>query len=298
MSPRYHGPVNEASFGVDWSAGLRRAEGEEVAAWLAFAIDCADLADEISLATFQTELAVDSKTDGSFVTEADRRIESLIRSRIADRYPDHGVVGEEYGIDSGTGRIRWFLDPIDSTHNFMRGVPVFATLLAVESDGEIQAGVVSAPAIARRWYGSRGGGAWVVAGPKTRPRRLQVSGERSISRSQLLFRSVTDMRASRVASGFDALLPMVWRERGYGDFWGYMLVADGAAEAMIEQDLGPWDLAAPSIVIEEAGGRITDFDGQRSFARGESLATNGWLHEAFLERLWERAADPAQPAAR
>jgi histidinol-phosphatase len=259
---------------------------------------CCDLADEISLASFRTKLEVQAKADGSFVTEADRSIEQLVRTRIADHYPDHGVVGEEYGTAVGGGGIRWFLDPIDGTHNFMRGVPLFGTLLAVECDGEIQAGVVSAPAIERRWYASRGEGAWAIGGPGPGPRRLRVTDESSIGRSQLLYRSVTDMHASRVSAGFDALLPMVWRERGFGDFWGYMLVSDGAAEAMVEQDLGPWDLAAPSILVEEAGGRITDFDGERSMARGEALATNGRLHDAFLDRIWQREADPRQPAAR
>ena len=285
-------------FGPDWSAARRRADPAELAAWLTFALACADRADEISLATFRTDLAVESKTDGSFVTAADRRIEELIRGQLIERYPEHGIVGEEYGSQLGSGGIRWYLDPIDSTHNFMRGVPLFATLLAVECDGEIQAGVVSAPAIGQRWYASRGEGAWTVAAGDREPHRLRVSTERSVGQSQLLYRSVSDMRASRIAAGFDAILPMVWRERGYGDFWGYMLIAEGAAEAMVEQDLGPWDLAAPAIVVEEAGGRMTDFDGRRSFASGEALATNGWLHEAFLDRLWGRAIDPTRPAAR
>jgi histidinol-phosphatase len=295
---RYDGIVSDLSYGSDWSARLRRADPAELADWLEFAQACCDLADEISLASFRTKLEIQAKADGSFVTEADRSIEQLVRARIAERYPEHGVVGEEYGTAVGGGGTRWFLDPIDGTHNFMRGVPLFGILLAVECDGEIQAGVVSAPALGRRWYASRGGGAWVLGGPDATPRRLRVTDESAIGRSQLLYRSVTDMHASRVSAGFDALLPMVWRERGFGDFWGYTLVADGAAEAMVEQDLGPWDLAAPWIVVEEAGGRITDFDGSRSTARGEAIATNGVLHDAFLDRLWQREADPRQPAAR
>jgi histidinol-phosphatase len=116
--------------------------------------------------------------------------------------------------------------------------------------------------------------------------------------AQVLFRSVTDMHASQVADGFDALLPTVWRERGFGDFWGYALVADGAAEAMMERDLGPWDLAAPWIIVEEAGGRITDFDGRRSFAAGEGLATNGVLHEVLLDRLHGRTTGASLPPMR
>jgi len=290
--------VTTPTHGSGWSAGFRRAEPSTIATWLNFAMDCCDLADRLALASFRTALQVHAKADGSFVTEADQAIEQAIRARLADRFPDHGVVGEEYGATSSAAATRWLLDPIDGTHNFMRGIPLFGTLLAVERDGEIQAGVISAPALGQRWWASRGKGAWTEGGPGRTRRRLGVSSVPSIGTSQLLYRAVTDMHASRVADGFDALLPMVWRERGFGDFWGYTLVADGAAEAMVERDLGPWDVAAPSIVIEESGGRISDFDGRRSFDRGESLATNGVLHEAFLDRLWGRDADSPQRAAR
>lgn len=282
---RYHDVVTTASYGPDWSASFRRASPSELAAWLEFALACCDLADQIALTSFRTELEIETKTDGSYVTEADRAIEQAVRSRITDRFPGHGVVGEEYGVADGNAGDRWFLDPIDGTHNFMRGVPLFGTLIAIERDGEVQAGVISAPALGQRWFASRGEGAWTIGGAGRERRRLRVSNVTSVGQSQLLYRAVTDMHASRVGAGFDALLPMVWRERGFGDFWGYTLVADGAAEAMVEQDLWPWDLAAPWIVLEEAGGCFTDFDGQRSMAKGESLATNGSLHDEFLTRL-------------
>jgi histidinol-phosphatase len=248
-----------------------------------------DLADAIALAGYRTELEVATKVDGSFVTAADRAIEQTIRARIADRFPGHGVVGEEFGIDAPTNETRWYVDPIDGTHNFMRGVPLFGTLLAVERDGEIQAAVISAPALGQRWYASRGGGAWETGGPNERARRLTVSRIDRVERSQVLYRAVSDMRASRVARGFDALLRAAGRDRGFGDFWGYALVAEGAAEVMIEGNLGPWDMAAPWLLIEEAGGRVTDFEGNRSFAYGESLATNGVLHGEVLDRLWADA---------
>ncbi len=286
------------TFGPDWSAGLRRADPAELAAWLDFALACCDLADEIALGSFRTQLLVEAKADGSFVTEADRAIEQAIRGRLADRFPDHGIVGEEYGTEIGSSDVRWLLDPIDGTHNFMRSVPLFGTLLAVERDGEVQVGVISAPALGQRWFASRGLGAWSIGSAGLDRRRLRVSVETTLGGAQLLFRSVTDMHASRVSAGFDALLPEVWRERGFGDFWGYALVADGAAEAMVEQDLGPWDVAAPWILVEEAGGRVTDFDGQRSFARGESIATNGLLHEVILDRLWQRSTGDARPPTR
>lgn len=278
--------------GAAWSAERRRGSPAELAEWLAFALDVCDQTDPIALHAFHTKLTIDRKADGSFVTDADREVETIIRGRIADRYPGHGLIGEEYGeADAGAGGERWYIDPIDGTHNFLRGVPLFATLLAVERDGEVQAGVMSAPAIGQRWYATRGGGAWVVGGPANpaRPRGLQVSAVEDIERASILFRSIQDMNASRVAAGFHRLVGATWQDRGFGDFWGYTLVADGSADATMEQDLHPWDLAAPSIVIEEAGGRITDFDGRRSFERGESLATNGLLHEAILDVLRERS---------
>jgi histidinol-phosphatase len=274
--------------GAEWSAGRRRADPGQLDAWLALALEICDETDPIALRAFRSDLAVDRKADGSFVTDADREVERVIRTRIRDRHPDHGLVGEEYGeADAGGGGERWYIDPIDGTHNFMRGVPLFATLLAVEREGEVQVGVISAPALGQRWYATRGGGAWVVGGPTNPdgPRRLGVSTVDRLDRAQVLFRSVGDMNASRVAAGFHRLITATWRERGFGDFWGYTLVADGVAEAMMEQDLHPWDLAAPWILVEEAGGRITDFDGRRSLERGEGFATNGALHDTILAEL-------------
>ncbi len=277
--------------GPEWSAGHQRGDDRDLDGWLRFAQAAADEADRIALAAFQTELEIDQKTDGSFVTEADRSVERMLRERIADAYPGHGVVGEEFGREGEDAAERWYVDPIDGTHNFMRGVPLFGTLLAVERDGEIQVGVASAPALGQRWYARRGGGTWVIGGPNRTAvsRRLRVSRVDRLDRAQILYRSINDMHEARVGAGFDRLVREVWRERGFGDFWGYTLVADGAAEAMMEQDLGPWDLAAPWILVEEAGGRITDFDGRRSLDRGEGFATNGLLHDAILDRLWGRA---------
>lgn len=268
--------------GAEWSAQRRTATLEELADWLAFALACVDETDPIALAAFRSELNIDRKADGSFVTDADRHVEAVIRERITARYPGHGLVGEEYGeAEAGTGAARWYIDPIDGTHNFMRGLPIFATLLAVERDDEIQVGVISAPALGQRWYATRGGGAWTVGGPAnpSGPRRMHVSGINRLDRAQILYRSIEDMRHSRVAAGFQTLVRAAWRDRGFGDFWGYTLIADGVAEALMEQGLYPWDLAAPWILVEEAGGGITDFDGRRSLERGEGLATNGLLHD-------------------
>jgi histidinol-phosphatase len=163
-------------------------------------------------------------------------------------------------------------------------------LLGVEEDGELQAGVISAPALGERWYAWRGGGAWAVrdasrAASGEGPRRLRVSTVSAVEDSQLLYGSWRDIRASGRAPGFEALLDAVWRERGFGDFWGYALVAEGAAEGMMEVDLSPWDAAAPAIVVEEAGGRWSDLDGQRRIDTRTFLVTNGVMHEELLRRL-------------
>jgi histidinol-phosphatase len=256
--------------------------------WLAFALDCCDSADALALEHFRRDLVIETKPDRTFVTQADTAIERAIRTRITASYPDHGIVGEEYGNEAGTGSIRWYIDPIDGTHNFMRGVPLFGTLLAVEEDGEIVAGVMSAPAIGERWYARRGGGTWAIGsvGPTAgERRRIGVSRVAEIADAQLLYASPLEIEASGEAPGFDALIRTAWRDRGFGDFWGYALVAEGAAEAMIEVGPKSWDLAAPSVVVEEAGGWMTDLHGARTIHGGTALATNGILHDEIVLRL-------------
>lgn len=272
-------------FGGTWSASLRRGAERELEGWLTTALELADAADAMALQARPGDLDIQAKADGSFVTHVDRAIERHIRERIADRHADHAVVGEEYEATGAGASVRWYVDPIDGTHNFMRGIPLFGTLLAVERDGELQAGVVSAPGLGRRWWARRGGRAWTRDAPGRAPRRISVSGISTLAESQLLYRSILDMRASRVAPGFESLLPEVWRERAYGDFWGYALVASGAAESMMERDLHVWDVAAPWVVVEEAGGRMTDFTGRRDWFATEALATNGLLHDVILERF-------------
>jgi len=274
-------PVGQAA-----SAARQRGSDAELDAWLSMAHQLCDTADRTSLDAWRTELRISTKDDGSYVTEADQAIERDIRGRLADAFPGHGVVGEEYGEEGRDAPTRWYVDPIDGTHNFMRGVPIFGTLLGVERDGELQVGMVSAPALGRRWWARRGGGAWVrdvlTGGP---PRPVRVSSRERLDTAQLLYRSALDMRSTRVAAGFDSLLSDVWRERAFGDFWGYTLVADGAAEMMIEQDLHVWDIAGPWVVVEEAGGRMSDFEGRRDWHAGEAFASNGLLHDQVLERL-------------
>ena len=275
-----------ASYGAAWSAGLRRVDEAELDDWLALAHAACDEADALARAAFRRDLRITTKPDRTFVTETDQAIERAIRTRIADAHPDHGLVGEEYGTEAGDAGTRWYIDPIDGTHNFIRGVPLFGTLLAVERDGELQAAVLSAPALHERWWARRGGGAWARGAEDAGgPRRIRVSGVATLSDAQLLYGSGHDIEVSGRAPGFHALLGDVWRERGFGDFWGYALLAEGAAEAMVEVDLWPWDAAAPMVLIEEAGGRVTDLDGRRAIDSRTFLATNGLLHDVFLERL-------------
>jgi len=270
-------------FGPEWSASRARVPEATLREWLAFALGACDFADEMALRHFRRDLDLEVKPDRSFVTIADQGIEREIRSRIEARYPGHGLIGEEYGAVEGDGPTRWYIDPIDGTHNFIRGVPLFGTLLAVEHEGEIQAGIISAPALRERWWAARGLGAW--ARGLDGERRIRVSRVAAIEDAQLLYGSRTDNVASGLMPGFDALIAAAWRDRGFGDFWGYTLLAEGAAEAMLETGMKTWDLAAPLVVIEEAGGRVTDAFGERRIDAASFVATNGLLHDEVLRRL-------------
>ncbi len=275
--------MTHPDFGPAWSSTLATAPQAVLRQWLAFAHEACDAADEIALHHFRQDLDLERKPDRTFVTVADQGIEREIRSRIRSRYPDHGLVGEEYGDEAGAGGTRWYIDPIDGTHNFIRGVPVFATLLAVEHDGELQLGMISAPAMRQRWFACRGGGAW--SRDTGGERQIRVSRVAGLEDAQLLYGSRTETVASGLMPGFDALIAGAWRERGFGDFWAYALLAEGAAEAMFETGAHPWDLAATMVLVEEAGGRVTDVDGDRRIDAPSFVATNGTLHEEILRGL-------------
>lgn len=276
--------THRAQYGAAWSAGLRRGTNAELRGWVDAALGWCDATDAVALRYFRRDLDVRRKADQTFVTIADTTIEQLIRDRVAEAFPHHGVLGEELGSERPDADVRWYVDPIDGTHNYLRGIPVFGTLLAAERDGEIQAAVISAPALHSRWYGWRGGGVWAVDAGQA-ARRTQVSSVDSLAEAQVLYAGSAEVEASGRGPGFRDLLASVWRERGLGDFWGYALVAEGAAEAMIEVDLSIWDIAAPSLLVEEAGGRITDFEGRRILDGGTILATNGALHDTVRSAL-------------
>ena len=275
-------PVPSPPFGPDWSASHRRVAEADLIAWLDLARAACDAADAIALAHFRRDLVVERKPDRTFVTAADRAIEREIRARIQAACPDHGLVGEEYDDEAGDARVRWLIDPIDATHNFMRGVPLFGTLLAVQVEGEVQVGMMSLPALRQRWYAARGLGAWVRG--LDGERRLWVSRVSDIADAQLLH-SAGEQADVELMPGLNATLAAAWRTRGFGDLWGYALVAEGAAEAMFETHLSLWDVAAPQVIIEEAGGRATDLAGERRIDGLSFVASNGLLHQDLLGRL-------------
>lgn len=251
---------------------------------LALAHELADLADEITLARFQaSDLAVSTKPDDTPVTDADRDVERAVRAALAQRRPDEEVLGEEEG-----GRLAgrtWVLDPIDGTKNFVRGVPVWATLIGLVDAGTVPLGLVSAPSLGRRWWAAAGLGAWtrVAHADAGVPRRLQVSRVRRLGDAFVSYSSLHgwQSRPGRI----EHLLGAAWRTRGFGDFWSYMLVAEGACDIATEPQLALHDMAALVPIVTEAGGRFTDLDGSPGPFGANALATNGHLHEEALAAL-------------
>jgi histidinol-phosphatase len=252
---------------------------------LALALELADLADSITLDRFRAEdLHVESKPDLTPVTEADRAVEQAIRDRLAASRPDDAVVGEEMAASGKQADRRWIIDPIDGTKGYVRGIPVWSTLLALQEHGEVTVGVASAPALHRRWWAARGQGAYLHDGLANEPRRLRVSEVSTLSDAQLCYGGLSEWTKT---GRLDALLELAqccWRTRAFGDVWAYMLVAEGTADiGGLDPDVKLWDLAAPQVIVEEAGGRFTDLHGVRRPDGGSGIATNGRLHEAALE---------------
>jgi histidinol-phosphatase len=247
---------------------------------LALALELAGLADEITTARYRAEdLVVETKPDLTPVTEADRNVEHLVRDRLAAARPDDAIVGEELG-GSGEAERRWIIDPIDGTKNYVRGIPVWATLLALEVAGRIEVGVVSAPALYRRWWASRDEGAFVHDGRTTRELRVSAIGD--LGDAQLCFGGLEDWEGIGRLGDLLELGRGCWRTRGFGDILQYMLVAEGAAEIGLDPEAKVWDLAAPLIIVEEAGGRFTDLGGTARADGGDGMATNGLVHDAAL----------------
>lgn len=255
---------------------------------LGLALQLADLADAVTMARYRAaDLAVETKPDLTPVTEADRAAEQTLRAALAEGRPDDAVLGEEYGETGSGGARRWVLDPIDGTKNYVRGVPVWATLIAMLEGEDVVVGVVSAPALGRRWWAARGAGSWTSGPESPAPRACRVSAVRSLADASLSFSDEVGWAERGCGPGFAALRREVWRARAYGDFWSHVLVAEGAVDVAAEPVLGAWDIAALVPVVEEAGGRITGLDGGGPIAGLSAVTTNGLLHAAVLDRLAE-----------
>jgi histidinol-phosphatase len=253
---------------------------------LTLAHELADLADAITLRHFRSEgLVVETKPDMTPVSEADREVEQAVRRRVAETRPGDLVVGEEFGSQAGEASRRWIIDPIDGTKGYVRGMPVWGTLLALEEDEQIVVGVVSAPALRRRWWAARGTGAFVSDGLSPEPRRINVSGVHDLAAAQFSFGDFDEWEGIGRLEGLIELSRRCWRTRGLGDFWSYMLVAEGAAEIAADPVVSVWDIAACQVIVEEAGGRQTDLSGAARPDGGSGLATNGLLHDAALALL-------------
>jgi histidinol-phosphatase len=259
----------------------------QYSAELAFALTLADRADAISLSRYQAlDLEITTKPDNSPVTDADKAVERAIIDAIATKYPSDGVVGEEFGTSGSKDRY-WVIDPIDGTKNFMRGVPTWATLIALVENKEVVASVVSSPALYRRWYASAGGGAFVVEGGSVKaspaPRKLTVSKVSQLSDASITYSDFQGWGARRQA--FEKLLDGAWRTRGLGDFWSHMLVAEGAVDVAIEPSLALWDMAALDLIVREAGGKFTSLDGVDGPFGPNAISSNGALHSAIVTAL-------------
>ena len=268
---------------------------------LALAHALADLADAISLDRYQAQdLVITTKPDNTPVTDADRAVETAIREALATHRQTDGLVGEEFGSDKGTSGRYWVIDPIDGTKNFMRGVPTWATLIAlvnVDSFGveEVVVGIASAPALARRWSAAKGHGAYVRFNSgslddlsedldaSSHEKKISVSKVAKLSDASISYSDFVGW-GDRLES-FQKMLANAWRTRGIGDFWSHMLVAEGAVDVAIEPSLAVWDMAALDIIVREAGGTFTNTAGQSGPFGGSGVSTNGLLHNAVVNGL-------------
>ena len=255
---------------------------------LALAHRLADAADAITLARYQAiDLTITTKPDNTPVTDADKSAEDAIRSLLHAHRPDDGIVGEEFGTE-GTEKARyWVIDPIDGTKNFLRGVPTWATLIGVMERGadgveKVVVGVVSAPALFRRWYAFEGGGAYVIVNNDV-PKKINVSAVSQIEDASI---SHSDFIGwGERLQPFNDLMKSAWRTRAHGDFWSHMLVAEGAVDIAAEPSLALWDMAALDIIVREAGGRFTNVDGVDGSLGGSGLSTNAELHDFVVKAL-------------
>lgn len=257
----------------------------DLAADLRLALHIADRADAITSARFGAlDLQVVDKPDLTPVSDADLAVEREVRAILESERPTDAVLGEEFGGDARFGGRQWVIDPIDGTKNFVRGVPVWATLIALLQDGIPVVGAVSAPALARRWWAATGAGAWRTVGG-SEPSRISVSAVDRLDSASVSFSSLSGWRERGIREQFLAFTDKVWRVRAFGDFFSYCLVAEGAVDITAEPEVSLWDLAPLDVLVREAGGRFTDLTGVGGPHGGSAVATNGLLHEDVLARL-------------
>ena len=259
------------------------AVAAELLADLELALELADIADAVTMPRFRAaDLAVETKPDLTPVTESDKAAELALRERLRLARPSDGVIGEEFGAEAGDGAAsgarEWIIDPIDGTKSYVRGMPTWSTLIALRIAGEIAVGVVAMPALGRRWWAVRGGGAFADG------RSMRVSRIASLADAQMTWSGIEDWEAVGRLEAILSLGRACWRTRGIGDAWQYMLVAEGVAEIAGDPAVKLWDLAAVSLIVEEAGGRFTNLSGERG-EWGSGLATNGLVHDAALAIL-------------
>jgi len=218
---------------------------------------------------------VETKPDLTPVSEADRAVETALRERLARERAADAILGEEYGV-TGDGERRWIMDPIDGTKSYVRGVPAWATLLALEIAGEVVVGVVSAPALGRRWWAARGGGAFANGEP------IRVSEVQSLDDAHVCAPNEREFDRAGLGAPYRAIAERCWRPAGFADFWGHALVAEGSVDVMLEPILALWDVAALRPIVEEAGGRLSDLTGDGWADGGPCITTNGALHDQVL----------------
>jgi histidinol-phosphatase len=246
---------------------------------LSAAIEAARAAGDIALSYFRTNLTVETKADRTPVTRADRECEAKIVEILRARFPEHGFLGEELGEQPGTQSARWIIDPIDGTKNFIRGIPFFATLIALEEEGEITAGVMYAPAINDLLYAYKGQGTFANG------RQVHVSDVADLRSAMLIHGGLKDLKVRPCWQPFLRLVDGTARQRGFGDALGHSLVICGQAEIALEPEIKPWDVAATKILVTEAGGRYSDFAGSSSIYTGSAVITNALVHDAVIHML-------------
>jgi histidinol-phosphatase len=251
---------------------------------LGFAHVLADAADDITMRRFRAlDLRVEAKPDLTPVSDADLAVEESLRNVVGRARPRDAMLGEEFGR-TGSSQRCWVIDPIDGTKNFVRGVPVWGTLIGLMDEDEVIVGVVTAPALGRRWWAARDGGAW-SGRSMTKAAACRVSGVASLSDASFSYSGLDSWERAGRLNELLGLTRKVWRTRAYGDFWSHMLVAEGAVDISAETDVALWDLAALQIIIEEAGGAFTDLAGTPRPDCGSAVCTNGLLHSEVLSLL-------------